>query len=89
MEFINYPIEYDLYSVEEITTIINFLNLIENCYSVGVKNDLFKIEYRKFKNIIKAKSEENNLFKKYKKITGYDGYLCVKEMKKEVSTIKL
>ena len=34
MEF-NYPIDYTLYNTEEITVIIKFLDLIEECYLAG------------------------------------------------------
>ena len=36
MEF-NYPIDYTLYNTEEITIIIRFLDLIEECYLSGVE----------------------------------------------------
>ena len=40
MEF-NYPIDYSLYNVDEITIIIKFLDMIEECYTQGV--DLVEI----------------------------------------------
>lgn len=88
MEF-NYPIDYTLYSVDEITIIINFLNMVEECYHKGVSLEKYQTEYKAFKQVVKAKSEENNLLKEFKKITGYDGYLTTQEMKKEVKIIKL
>ena len=88
MEF-NYPIDYTLYNTEEITIIIRFLDLIEECYLSGVELIQFKSIYKEFKSVVRAKSEENSLYREFKEITGYDGYLAVKEMKNEKPKIKL
>ena len=79
MEF-NYPIDYSLYNVDEITIIIKFLDMIEECYTEC---------YKEFKSIVRSKSEENNLYRDFKEITGYDGYQTTKEMKSEKTRIKL
>ena len=83
MEF-NYPIDYTLYNTDEITIIIKFLDLIEECYFTE-----FKSAYKEFKSVVRAKSEENSLYREFKEITGYDGYQAVKEMKNEKPKIKL
>ena len=88
MEF-NYPIDYTLYNTDEITIIIKFLDLIEECYLTGVELTEFKSAYKAFKSVVRAKSEENTLYRKFKEITGYDGYHAVKEMKNEKPKIKL
>ena len=88
MEF-NYPIDYTLYNTEEITTIIKFLDLIEECHLSGVELTEFKSAYKEFKSVVRAKSEENSLYREFKEITGYDGYQAVKEMKNEKPKIKL
>ena len=38
----DYPIDYSLYSIEEITTIISFLDTVEECYSKGVALEHYK-----------------------------------------------
>lgn len=88
MEF-NYPIDYTLYNVDEITLIIKFLDTVEKCYTKGVELEEYKALYREFKTIVTSKSEENNMLKEYKELTGYDGYLTTKEMKNNVKIIKL
>lgn len=88
LEF-DYPIDYTLYSVEEITIIINFLDIIEKCYTEGVSLDDYKKVYKQYKTIVKAKSEENNMLKNFKKVSGYDGYLTTKEMKNESPIIRV
>lgn len=88
MEF-NYPIDFTLYNTDEITIIIKFLDLIEECYLTGVELTEFKSAYKAFKSVVRAKSEENSLYCDFKEITGYDGYQAVKEMKNEKPKIKL
>ena len=88
MEF-NYPIDYTLYNTDEITSIIKFLDLVEECYLSGVERSEFKVVYKEFKSVVRAKSEENSLYRDFKEITGYDGYQAVKEMKNEKPKIKL
>ena len=88
MEF-NYPIDYSLYTTEEITIIIKFLDTIEECYLRGVEFEEYTKVYKDFNSIVRAKSEENSLYRDFKEITGYDGYLTTKEMKGEKPRIKL
>ena len=81
MEF-NYPIDYSLYSVDEITIIIRFLDMVEECYTQGVDLADYKECYKEFKSVVRSKSD-------FKEITGYDGYQTTKEMKNEKTRIKL
>ena len=64
MEF-NYPIDYSLYNVDEITIIIKFLDMIEECYTQGVDLADYKECYKEFKSIVRSKSEENNLYRDF------------------------
>ena len=66
MEF-NYPIDYTLYNTDEITSIIKFLDLVEECYLSGVELSEFKAVYKEFKSVVRAKSEENSLYRDSKK----------------------
>ncbi|MBF0846499.1 UPF0223 family protein, partial [Streptococcus danieliae] len=62
---------------------------IENCYKKGVNLEEYKSLYREFKTIVISKSEENNIFRTYKEVTGYDGYLTTKAMRNNEKIIKL
>lgn len=88
LEF-DYPIDYEIYSVEEIQVIINFLDTVEECYSKGVTLEIFEEKYKNFKSIVKAKSEERKLLSDFKNITTFDGYQCVKQMRDKKAIIKL
>ena len=85
----NYPIDYTLYSIDEVTDIINFLTIVEDCYLRGVSLEDYKAAYKNFKKIVRAKSEENTLFKEFKEVSGFDGYLTTKMMKEEQPRIKI
>ena len=61
----------------------NILDIVELCYTKGVELNEYKKHYKAFKQIVKAKSEENNLYKDFKNITSFDGYLTTKAMKNE------
>ena len=82
LEF-SYPLDYTLYNTEEITTIIEFLDTVEKCYFEGVDNDEYAAIYKKFKTVVRAKSEENNIYKQFKEVTDYDGYQTTKLMKEK------
>ncbi|MBF0713513.1 UPF0223 family protein [Gemella sp. GH3] len=88
LEF-DYPIDYDIYSIEEITIIIDFFNTIEQCYLDGVLLEDYKKIYKKYKTVVRTKSEENSMLKDFKKVSGYDGYLTTKEMKNEKTIIRI
>ena len=88
LEF-SYPLDYTLYNTEEITTIIEFLDTVEKCYFEGVDNDEYTAIYKKFKTVVRAKSEENNIYKQFKEVTDYDGYQTTKLMKEKRPKIKL
>ena len=55
----------------------------------AIKLEEYKKVYKDFKSIVRAKSEENSLYRDFKEITGYDGYETTKEMKSEKTRIKL
>lgn len=85
----NYPLDYSLYNIDEITIIIDFLDTIVNCYLSGVPLETYKEKYLLFKTIVKSKSEENKIYKDFKEETNFNGYLTTKEMRNGTTFIKL
>jgi len=59
-----YIIDYDLFNVSEIITIINFFRLIEKTKYTNVDRELLKAKYNEYRNIINNKALE----KKYDKM---------------------
>lgn len=86
MEY-EYPIDYD-WSNEEIITVINLYNAVEQAYEVGIKKDKFLSLYSKFKEIVNSKSLEKQLDKQFEKVSGYSIYQVVK-ISKESDFIKI
>lgn len=76
----NYPLNYD-WSTEEIIDVIEFFNVVERAYEVGISRDIFTSAYRKFKVIVDSKSEEKKLDKEFLEISGYSIYQVVKKSK--------
>ena len=49
---------------------------------IGIELSEFKAAYKDFKSAVRAKSEENSLYRDFKEITGYDGYSSCKRNEK-------
>ena len=56
MEF-DYPIDYALYTSDEITIIIKFLDTIEECYLKGVELEEYKKIYKDFKLFVQSQKK--------------------------------
>lgn len=76
----SYPIDIS-WSQEEMVYVVEFLNVVENAYENAVTASVVKEKYDLFKKVVAGKADENNLYKDFKKVSGYDGYLVVKQMK--------
>lgn len=68
-EIVNdYLIDYDLFNVEEIVKIINFMHLIEDTRKKKIKKELLIEKYNEYRKILNNKSLEKQydqmLFKK-------------------------
>lgn len=74
----HYPID-ETWTTTEITDVINFFNLVEKAYENNVKADDLLLAYKRFKQIVPAKSEEKQLFAAFKKASGYASYPVVKK----------
>ncbi|MCU7557593.1 UPF0223 family protein [Macrococcus capreoli] len=70
----SYPIDPD-WTQEEIIDVVNFLALVEDAYESKVNTDDYAVVYRAFKNVAPMKSDENKIYKAFKEVSTYDGYL--------------
>lgn len=58
-EIVNdYIIDFDIFSVEEIVKIINFMKLIEDTKKKKVNKELLKIKYNEYRSILNNKTLE-------------------------------
>ncbi|MBO0994481.1 UPF0223 family protein [Bacillus sp. SD088] len=79
MEY-SYPFSID-WTQDEIVTVIQFFQKIEQAYEKGVNRDELLHEYRKFKKIVPAKSDEKIYGKEFEDSSGYSLYKTVKKAK--------
>ncbi len=79
----DYPIDYSLYSKEEIIDIIEFLNLLERYHDSNnavSPTDVLKA-YHIFSTIVNNKAEEKKIDAAFEKQTGFSIYKTIKELK--------
>ncbi len=79
----DYPIDYSLYSTEEIVEIIDFLHQVElhhNSNDTKQQQALLK-QYTTFSNIINNKAEEKTIDQAFEKQTGVSIYRTIKAFK--------
>lgn len=85
-----YPIDLD-WTTKEIIDVIHFYGKIEEAYEKGVPRDQLMAAYRRFKEIVPSKAEENRLGREFEEVSGYSLYKVMKKGKegKEGDIIKL
>ncbi len=78
-----YPIDYELFTSEEIAQIIEFLSLIEDANERKVKVDPFVLskKHQKFQKMINSKSMEKKIDRDFEKVSGYSIYKTIKNYK--------
>ncbi|MDO4903774.1 MAG: UPF0223 family protein [Limosilactobacillus sp.] len=73
----SYPLNPD-WTPDEMVTVINFFNAVEDAYETGCDRDKFMDNYRKFQNVVGSKMGEKQLGREFKDVSGYDYYQVVK-----------
>ena len=80
-EIVNdYLIDYDMFSVEEIVKIINFMKLIEDTKRKKVNKELLKTKYNEYRTILNNKSLE----KQYDKMLLKKSNISIYEVMKNI-----
>lgn len=83
----NYSYPLDLsWTTEEMTTVLNFLNQVENYYESKVDCEHFKATYAEFKKVVPSKMQEKQIGRQFEEASGYSLYRAVKGV--EVSSGK-
>ena len=75
----SYPIDYTLYSNEEIVELVEFLDLIEKANTTKVDKELLILKYKRYLNIINAKSTVKQIDTDFLKLSGYSIYQTIKK----------
>lgn len=77
----SYPIDYELFTTEEVEEIISFLSMIEDANEKKkVPFDIQK-QYKKYQQIINSKSIEKQIDRDFEKLSGYSIYNTMKKIK--------
>ena len=75
-----YPIDED-WTHEEITTVIRFLNLVEEANESGTDTEAFLNGYKKFKTVVKSIGEEKRIGREFEAVSGYSIYRTMQQAK--------
>lgn len=76
-----YPIDYELYSADEVSKIIEFLSLIEDANERKVDPIVLSKKHQDFRKIINSISMEKKIDRDFKKVSGYSIYQTIKKYK--------
>ncbi len=74
-----YPIDYELFTSEEVGKIIEFLSLIEDANERKVDAIVLSKKHREFRNIINSKAMEKKIDREFQKVSGYSIYKTIKK----------
>lgn len=78
-----YPIDYEIFSSEEIAQIVEFLSLIEDANERNVKVDpiVLSKKHQSFQKMINSKAMEKKIDRDFEKVSGYSIYKTIKKYK--------
>ena len=76
-----YPIDYTLYSTEEVIELVEFLSLVEDANKGSVNEELLLKKYKTYINIINAKSTLKQIDADFFKASGYSIYKTINKYK--------
>lgn len=85
----SYPLD-EQWDVQEITDVVNFFSKIEESYQKGVKRQVLKDAYDKFRQVVPNKSEEKRIYREFEQNSGMQPFQAVKQLRDEgIKTIKV
>lgn len=80
----NYSYPLDLtWSTDEISSVLHFLNQVENVYETKASVKSLLDSYVIFKSVVTSKSQEKQIDREFEKSSGYSTYRAVQAAKKK------
>lgn len=76
-----YPIDYELFTSEEVAKIIEFLSLIEDANERKVDPIVLSKKHQDFRKIINSIAMEKQIDRDFEKVSGYSIYKTIKKYK--------
>ena len=82
----SYPIDFEMFSKDEVVKIIEFLSMIEDL-NERVKIDPNKVlkKHKEFRKIINSISLEKQIDRDFKSVSGYSIYQTIKKFTKDLT----
>lgn len=78
----SYPIDYEMFTQDEIVVLIEFFSMIEDINeSKKVEKDKVLKKYNQYREIINSMSLEKQIDKDFKKVSGYSIYQTINNLK--------
>jgi uncharacterized protein YktA (UPF0223 family) len=77
----SYPIDYELFTTEEILGIVEFLNLVESANDQKKVPENIVKAYKKYRSIINSPSIEKQIDRDFEKLSGYSIYKTMNKIK--------
>ena len=77
----SYPIDYDLYSPEEVIKLVEFYALVEDANEGKPSKELLINKYNEFRKILNSISIEKQIDKEFEKLSGYSIYKTIQKFK--------
>jgi len=77
----SYPLDYDLFTSDEIAKLVEFLSLIEDANKRKVDAFVLSKKHQEFQKICNSKSLEKKIDRDFKKVSGYSIYQTIKKYK--------
>ena len=75
-----YPIDYDLFTTEEIIILVDFFKLIEDANEGNVNKQHLQKKYNEFRRVVNSVSMEKQIDREFKKVSGYSIYQTIKNL---------
>ena len=69
----SYPLDFT-WSTEEISSVLSFLNQVEQVYEGGSQAQQVLSTYSAFKAVVRSKAEEKRIDREFEKVSGYSSY---------------
>lgn len=73
----SYPLDFS-WSTEEISSVLSFLNKVEEAYEKGIEAGKVLDSYRRYKEVVKSKGQERQIDREFEEVSGYSTYRVVK-----------
>ncbi|MGT2674347.1 UPF0223 family protein [Streptococcus rupicaprae] len=78
----SYPLNF-LWSTDEMTSVLSFLNQVEAAYEGGVEALKVLETYRQFKTVVPSKGEERQIDRDFEAVSGYSTYRVVQAAREQ------